>query len=183
MMEFQHTYSCVLVVTLLALKRLFFRLLTTIATTRNALHFVTCCQYDQSSVKSSNSSWETLHLLIRFVWSTKSNYHSFTLIWLTFLSFDFCSSPPLSSPVRQRLLYGLKRCWSQWWWLKAPRWFYPATPHQACLLRSPSGWTAVSTNYTQIYTQVHWVCFSFSLYIYVCFIYVSCWFSSLMSLY
>lgn len=47
-------------------------------------------------------------------------------------------------PILQRLLCGLRRCWSQYLWLKAPHWFYLATPHQVCLLRSPSGWTAVS---------------------------------------
>lgn len=73
-----------------------------------------------------------------------------------FLLFCLFLTTPLPLSVLQRLHCGLKRCWSQWWCLKAPRWFFPATPHQDCLLRSPSGWTVVSTSYTHI----HWVYFS-----------------------
>lgn len=129
-------------------------LLTTIANTRNTL-YVTFIIF--------NEQWQFMRLCMYFVWWTKS-YHPQPRLTQSVMYHLFSFFPPFLPPflplllpspipILQRLLCGLKRCWSQWWWLKAPRWFYPATPHQACLLRSPSGWTAVSTSYTQICTQ------------------------------
>lgn len=79
--------------------------------------------------------------------------------------FIFSSLPRLSPTssgvsVLQRLPCGLKRCWSQWWWLKAPHWCCPATPHQAYLHHLSSGWTAVSTKSLKHTDKLflHWWC-------------------------
>lgn len=149
-------------------------------------YILSCRQYDQSTVKDQSrmaktssimsSSWETPCIFLYILFNRQHSTIPPNLIRLKvllYIIFSFSSSCPLPPApfllllplsVLQRLLCGLRRCLSQWRWLKATRWSCPATPHQACLLHSPSGWTAVSTSYIQIYTHTHRVYFPFCVW-------------------